>query len=101
MAPFHTPTPTTTRRTNFDFYPTYKAAAKLVDKARAYSLTEVSAYGAIINIIVDGETHQLTKKKIQWGDIALNLFGICPMKYPKVVKQHKAELQKHALIILV
>jgi len=103
----HTKTPSTSKRTNFNFYPTYLGASKVISEATSYQLKEVSKYGAEIWLGFGRdengallESLQLTKKKIRWSDIVLELFGVDPISDQKQNKQIADELMKHGLIII-
>ena len=86
----HTPVPRTTdlsRLTRCD-WGHYKSAHKKIDQATSLRLTEVSAYGAIINLRINGELQQLTKKKVRWS--TMEYFFNLPRK----------EMLKHGLILI-
>lgn len=80
----------------------YAKAEKLIDKAKYIQLSDVSNYGAVLNLGFGrnrDEEVQLSKKKIIWGDILFYLYGDHRMDKASERKA-KSELMKHGMIII-
>jgi hypothetical protein len=76
----------------------YKSVYKMQEQASSYKLTDISSYGAVVNMMVNGEEIQLTKKKVTWTDLVFSFFGLPADR--KSEDYAKSELMKHGMVIV-
>jgi hypothetical protein len=99
IAEIHTKVPVATGSLRFDGV--YSSAEKKINKAKAFSLKDVSNYGAVVYLEFGKdsglEPEQLTKKKVSWSNLISSFFG--DVRDEKKEKFYKSEMMKHGLVL--